>query len=89
MGEMILYGRPEKTSEGNEIYVLDLSGDSKIIWDPDNDKECDAAKEQFDTLKRKGFTMFRVDKAGEKGKRVDRFDEAIGKMIAVPPIMGG
>lgn len=89
MGEMVMYGKPEKTSEGHEIIVLDLSGDSKILWDPDNEKEVEAAKEQFDLLKKKGFTMFRVDKKGDKGKRMDSFEESAGRIIAAPQIMGG
>jgi hypothetical protein len=89
MGELVTYGRPETLENGHEIIVLDLSGDSKIMWDPDNEKEVEAAREQYDLLVKKGFNMFRVDKKGEKKGPIKSFEESAARIIAVPPIMGG
>lgn len=73
-----------------ELAVLDGTGDTKHIWDADKDDEVDAMRTLFDTLKKKGYAIFRVEgKNGEKGEKMKSFDPAAGKMIAVPPIAGG
>ena len=73
-----------------EMRVLDTSGDTKVIWDPDNEDECDAAEAQFNSLKKKGFTAFEVGKRGKKSdERVDEFNPDLGKLIMVPAMRGG
>lgn len=72
-----------------EMCVLGVEGDTKIMWDVDSEKECEAAREQFNLLKKKGFNAFRVDKKGEQGRRMDSFEESAGKIIMVPIMQGG
>lgn len=73
-----------------EMRVLDSTGDTKIIWDPDNDDEVDAAKSQFEILKEKGFSIFKVGKDHEKtGGKLKSFPKAAAKLIAVPALVGG
>lgn len=72
-----------------EMRWLSEEGDTKIIFDPDNDDEVEAAEEQFDTLIDKGFKAFSVKKDGEQGKPMKSFDAKAGRIILVPPIQGG
>ena len=72
-----------------ELRVFGTGGDTKVIWDPDNEDEVGAAEEQFDSLIEKGFTAFSVKKDGEKHKKVTKFDPSMGKIILVPRIAGG
>ena len=73
-----------------EMSILDGTGDTKVMWDPDNDDECEAAEAQFNTLKKKGYTAFEVGKKGKKSdERVDKFDPDLGKLIMVPAMRGG
>ena len=73
-----------------EMRILDTSGDTKVIWDPDNEDEVDAAEAQFNSLKKKGFTAFEVGKRGKKSdERVDEFNPDLGKLIMVPAMRGG
>jgi L-alanine-DL-glutamate epimerase-like enolase superfamily enzyme len=72
-----------------ELRVLSSMGDTKVIFDPDNDDEVAAAKVQYKTLIDKGFKAFKVKKSGEPGKKMKRFDKDAGKIIMVPPIIGG
>ena len=72
-----------------ELRVMDLSGDTKVIWDPENEDEVEAAEAQFDTLMDKGFLAFEVGKNGRKGKKITKFDPEAGKIIMTPPIVGG
>lgn len=72
-----------------EMAILGKEGDTKVIWDPENQDEVEAAKVQFDALKTKGFLSFSVKKDGEKGKSINKFDPDAGKIIMVPPMVGG
>ena len=44
----------------NQMRCLNETGDTKVIWDPENKDEVDAAKAQFKTLKGKGFQAYSV-----------------------------
>jgi len=73
-----------------ELRILDPThGDLKVIWDPNNENEVEAARNQFNELLRKGHQAFAVDKVGEKAKEVKRFDPEMGKVILSPPVKGG
>lgn len=72
-----------------ELRILGREGDTKVIWDPSNDDEVEAAEEQFDSLLDKGFLAFSVKKNGEKGKQIRDFDPEAGKVILIPPVVGG
>lgn len=73
----------------NELCVLDATGDSKQIWDPDNPAEVEAARTTFNSLKAKGYIAYSVDKGGEKGEIMNSFDPLCGKIILSPPMRGG
>ena len=72
-----------------EMRIISGEGDTKMLWDPANEDEVEAAEAQFDALVEKGFTAFKVKKDGEKGKKITKFDEDAGKIIMVPKIIGG
>jgi hypothetical protein len=74
-----------------ELAIMDPTGDTKIIFDPENEDEVAAAKATFDTLKGKGFAAFRVvGPKGEKGDEIIReFDPKAGRMIMIPALAGG
>ena len=72
-----------------EMAILDSTGDTKVIWDPENDDEREVAEEQFDSLIERGFTAYEVKKNGEAGRRINAFDPDAGKIIMVPRIVGG
>jgi hypothetical protein len=73
-----------------EMRILSTEGDTKVIWDSENDDECDAAEAQFNSLKKKGYQAFEVGKRGKKtDERVDEWDPDLGKLIMVPGMRGG
>ena len=72
------------------MQKMDGSGDTKIVWDPDNREEVENAKKTFDDLvKNKKFAAFTVKKGGEKHKRIYTFDKFEEKLIMVPQFQGG
>ena len=72
------------------INVLNEEGDSRIEWDPDNDKETEAAKEMFDkTIEIEGMKAYELGKDGKQGKEIKKFNPNAAKIIMVPRIAGG
>ena len=73
-----------------EFRIMDKdAGDLKVIWDKNNTDEVEAAEEQFDSLIKKGFTAYSVDKKGEPGTKITKFNPTSEKIIMVPRITGG
>jgi len=73
-----------------ELRVMDKElGDLKVIWDPENPHEVEAAKETFIKLKGKNYLAFDVAKLGRKGNEVKEFDPALEKLIMTPPLQRG
>lgn len=74
----------------SEMQVLDHSGDTKVIWDRRNRAEVDAAKEMFESLRKKQYLAFRaIGDDGRKGEQIDKFDADIERIIMVPRMVGG
>jgi hypothetical protein len=72
-----------------ELRIMGKVGDTKIIFDKDNEDEVEAAREQFDNLLEKGFKAFKVKKDGKNGRNVKTFNEDESMYILIPPIVGG
>ncbi len=72
-----------------ELAQMNKTGDSKTIWDPDNEDEVEAAQNTFDDLIDKGYKAFHVGMSGKKKGKMDKFDPEAGKVIMVPQVVGG
>lgn len=72
-----------------EMCTLDRTGDTKLMWDPKNSDEVDAAKATFDKLRKKGYLAYSVEKNGDKGTVLSEFDPKAEKIILAPPMQGG
>jgi hypothetical protein len=71
--------------------VLDSSGDTKHIWNPEVPAEVEAARVLFGTLVgAQHYSAFRVtDRKGEKGELVRTFDPSHERLIFTPQMQGG
>lgn len=74
-----------------ELRILDpKAGDLKVIWDAENPDEVKAAREQFDSLRKKGYMAWDVGARGRKGdNEIKTFDPNLEKMIITPPVTKG
>jgi hypothetical protein len=72
-----------------ELVILDATGDTRIIWDPDKPDEVGQAKETFTKLKAKGYLAYSVNRKGDKGEVLREFDAEAEKMILAPQTVGG
>lgn len=76
-------------SEPREMAILDHTGDTKLIWDPDKADEVEHARETFTKLKKKGYMAYSVNRKGDKGEVMREFDPDAEKMILAPQMVGG
>lgn len=78
-------------TEPNRIAmaILGSEGDTKKIWDKNNEDEVEDARASFDRLRKKGYLAFHVNKKGDKGEQMKSFDPDAERMIMVPPMQGG
>ena len=73
----------------HEMRTLGSSGDTKLLWDSEQDAEVDNARRTFNDLRGRGFTAFAVKPGGGKGTQVRDFDPEAESLIMVPQIAGG
>lgn len=71
-----------------ELCILDRTGDTRHTWDSTKPEEVKAAREVFDRL-RKTHLAYRVNRDGDKGEVIDRFDPTAERMILAPQMVGG
>lgn len=80
----------EEVPEGHSVLaVLDPTGDTKLMWDRTNEEEVEVAREHFNSLIKKGFSAYSVNRKGEKGELIREFDPAAEKIIMAPRLVGG
>ena len=72
-----------------EMRTLGTAGDTKLVWDSEQNDEVENARRTFDNLKAKGFAAFAVGAEGKKAEQVRKFDPNAEKLIMVPQIQGG
>lgn len=72
-----------------QLRIMGDRGDFKVIWDSDKPDEVTAARDQHDKLKAKGYRAFKVDKKGEAGELMTKFDPEAEKIIMTAPHAGG
>ena len=72
-----------------ELRELGPQGDTKLMWDADEEAEVKSAKHTFDDLKKKGYFAYKVKKSGKQGKVITEFDPDAEKIILALPMQGG
>lgn len=71
------------------LCTLDRTGDTRIIWDPENEEEVENARRTFNELREKRFVAYAVRAGGGKGEVIRQFDPEAEKLILAPPLVGG
>ena len=75
----------------NTLEVLGRSGDEKITWDPEDADQVATARERFEEARAAGMSVFAVEsvEVEQQGARLEEFDPTVGRMVAVPQLVGG
>jgi hypothetical protein len=86
-----LTSSPSDVPEGSHyMAILDHTGDTKIIWSKTNTAEVDAAREHFNSLRKKGYLIYKVvGEDGRQGEQMLTFDPNAERLIATPAPVGG
>lgn len=72
------------------MEVMGQGGDTKHLWDKNNEVEVEAARMMFDHLVgEKKFAAFKIKKNGEQGQQVKKFSAKSDGYVFVPPMQGG
>ena len=67
------------------MAIINETGDTKVIWDRENEVETDAARKQFDLFRSKGYMAYKVEgKDGRKGEVITKFDASAERIIFAP-----
>ena len=92
MSELLVETRNLTAAARGTLSVLDGNGDTKLVWDENNEDEVEAAETMFNELIEKGFQAFEVsdkEEKGGKGKMIKKFDPKARRIILSPRIVGG
>ena len=73
----------------NILSIIDHSGDTEYSWNINNEDEIKIAKKTFKKFKAKRYIAYKTNKLGRKGEIINEFDPKAGKIIMVPPVVGG
>jgi hypothetical protein len=73
------------------LSIPDATGDTRIMWDPSDSDEVDAARAAFNTAKAKGMLAYTVDPDDptKHGEVIRKFDATRGKIIMAKQTAGG
>jgi hypothetical protein len=71
------------------LIEMDKTGDTRIQWDHNNQAEVAKAEARFNELKAKGWLAYSVNKKGEQGEVMQKFDAAAERIILHSPMQGG
>lgn len=72
------------------MHELNPTGDTRVMWDKGNKDEVDAARTQFNALRKKGFMAYRAEgKEGARGEVISEFDPEAERIILVKQLVGG
>ncbi len=79
------------TIEKNVLHIPDHTGDTRIMWDPRDEDEIDAARAAFNAAKARGMVAYAVGEGGNPntGEVIRDFDPAKGKIIMMKQLVGG
>ena len=81
----------EVPAGSHAMAIMGMDGDTKHMWDKDNEAEVEAARALFNSLvQEKKYLAFKVEEDGEKGEGpIREFDPNEERYIFSPPLQGG
>lgn len=68
---------------------LNHEGHTEISWSEDDPDTIEAARIAFDAAKKAGFHMFEKGKGYKPGRRIDKFDPSLERIVMIKNIVAG
>lgn len=73
-----------------EMARMDGSGDFRVTWNPNNAREVQDARGEFDRLMKSGHAAYKIDPHNDaRGEQIRTFDPWAARIIVVPQMAGG
>ena len=79
----------EQQTEEFVIEIMDDSGHSRVLWDPDDAAEVAKAEKAFNDARAEGYAAFVYGVGNKPGKVLTKFDPYAGRILMRPPMAGG
>lgn len=81
---------PEEVAE-HTLHITNESGDTRLMWDPENRREVATARAAFNQAKAEGMLAYGVKKNGDAktGEVIREFNPELGKIVMVRQLQGG
>lgn len=73
----------------SSLCVMDESGDTRMQWNSDKPEEVAKAEARFKELRAKGYLAYTVNKKGDQGVVIDKFDPTAERIIMHSALVGG
>lgn len=80
---------PVQPANKGVLRILTGNGDDLVVWDRNVLEEIREAKRQFDDYIKRGYKAFAMKLRGEKGVRLDQFDQSLEQIILTPSTRPG
>lgn len=71
------------------IKIMGVSGDDRIVWDPEDESQVTKAKKRFKELLLQGYKAWKMDDTGKKGVPIEEFDPSSGAILMAAALKGG
>lgn len=71
------------------MAVMNMTGDTKTVWDRTKPVEVEEARKTFDSFRGKGYMAYKVEGEGRRGEVISKFDANAERIIFAPPMRGG
>lgn len=79
----------ETPTTKNLMQFMDLTGDTRVEWDPSSQAETAAAEAQFDVLTKKKYKAWKLNADGTQGDQLRSFDPSAKRILLTPHMVGG
>lgn len=72
-----------------KFAVLDHTGHRDVEWDPNDPNSVVEAKKEFEALVKSGHIAYELDASGKRGRKLDKFDPSVERVVVTRPPVGG
>lgn len=80
----------KQEAEGSHVLaILDKTGDTKVMWEVEDDTSVVAAAEAFLAKVEAGYTAYAIKDGGAEAEVIKNFDKTAEKIILTPQFIGG
>lgn len=89
MTTLVAEANKQETEGSHVLAILDRTGDTKVMWEVEDDTSVVAAAEAFLAKVEAGYTAYALKGDGAEPEVIKEFDATAEKIILTPQFVGG